>query len=181
MTREELFAILRPIVIKVTGVTQCILANQSITAPTSEYCTIEPFSNLSQLGRGNVKNEAVPAQDGNPDFEDIKETLSVSIEATVSVNFYRGNAQDYAHRLMFCDQRSAISDSLFTSGVGWMSAGPVNNLTILNSGNYEQRSQINIVVRFKQVQEDYTQAIYQSSWIVENESGNEIASGSVEL
>lgn len=181
MTREELFQILRPIVVNVTGVAQVILANQSTKAPAGEYCTIEPFSNLAQLGRGNVKRDAVPAQDDNPDFEDLRETLTVSIEATVSVNFYRGNAQDYAHKLMFCDQRSAVSDYLFEKGVGWMGTDAVNNLTMLNSGQYEQRSQINIRVRFKQEQQDFVQAIYEVPWVIEDENANEIASGSVDL
>lgn len=181
MTREELFKILRPIVVNVTGVAQVILANQSTKAPAGEYCTIEPFSNLTQLGRGNVKRDAVPAQDGDPNFEDLRETLTVSIEATVSVNFYRGNAQDYAHKLMFCDQRSAVSDYLFEKGVGWMGTDAVNNLTMLNSGQYEQRSQINIRVRFKQEQQDFVQAIYEASWVVEDENANEIASGSVDM
>lgn len=181
MTREELFQILRPIVVNVTGVAQVILANQSTKAPSGEYCTIEPFSNLTQLGRGNVKRNEVTSQDDDLNFEDLSETLTVSIEATVSVNFYRGNAQDYAHKLMFCDQRSAVSDYLFEKGVGWMGTDAVNNLTVLNSGQYEQRSQINIRVRFKQEQKDFTQAIYEASWIVEDENSNELASGSVEL
>lgn len=181
MTREELFQILRPIVVNVTGVAKVILANQSTKAPTGEYCTIEPFSNLTQLGRGNVKRDAVPAQDGNPNFEDLRETLTVSIETTVSVNFYRGNAQDYAHKLMFCDQRSAVSDYLFEKGVGWMGTDAVNNLTVLNSGQYEQRSQINIRVRFKQEQQDFTQAIYEASWVIEDEYGNVRGSGELEM
>jgi hypothetical protein len=181
MTREELFQILRPIVVNVTGVAQVILANQSTKAPTGEYCTIEPFSNLTQLGRGHLKRENIPAVDGDSNFEDLGETLTVSMEAVMSVNFYRGNAQDYAQKLMFCDQRSAVSEYLFENVVGWMGCDPVNNLTMLNSGQYEQRSQMNIRVRFKQEQTDSIQAIYEASWIAEDENANELASGSVEL
>lgn len=181
MTREELFQILRPIVVNVTGVSQVILANQSTIAPTGEYCTIEPFSNLTQLGRGHLKRESIPAVDGDLNFEDLRETLTVSIEAAVSVNFYRGNAQDYAHKLMFCDQRSAVSDYLFEKGVGWMGTDTVNNLTLLNSGQYEQRSQINIRVRFKQDQQDFSQAIYAASWSFEDEYANKLGGGELEM
>lgn len=181
MTREGLFQILRPIITNVTGLAQVILANQSHNAPEGEYCSVEPFSTITQLGRGHVKTESIPSQDGNPNFEDLKEILTVSMEATVSVNFYRGNAQDYAQKLMFCDQRSAVSDYLFENGVGWMGCDAVNNLTMLNSALYEQRSQMNIRVRFKQEQEDFVQAIYEASWVVEDESGNELVSGSANL
>lgn len=181
MTREELFQILRPIIINVTGVTQVILANQGATAPTGEYCAVEPFSTITQLGRGHLKRENIAPVDGNPNFEDLGETLTVNMEATVSVNFYRGNAQDHAQKLMFCDQRSAVHEYLFENGVGWMGCDAVNNLTTLNSADYEHRAQMNIRVRFKQEQTDSIQAIYETSWVVEDENANELVSGSVEL
>ena len=46
-----------------------------------------------------------------------------------------------------------------------MGTDAVNNLTVLNSGQYEQRSQNQYSVRFKQEQQDFTQAIYEASWV----------------
>ena len=62
-----------------------------------------------------------------------------------------------------------------------MGTDAVNNLTVLNSGQYEQRSQINIRVRFKQEQQDFTQAIYEASWVIEDEYGNVRGSGELEM
>jgi len=176
MTRLELFQILRPIILKVTGVPEVILNTQNVDdqaakAPTGEYCSVEPFQSIEQLGRGTVTVQEVPAEDGSPDFMDREEALSVLTEATVSVNFYRGASQDYAHRLRFCDQRSDISDTLFVQGISWKGTSQVNNLTTLNSGRFEPRSQISIRV----------QQIYSAPWIIEDEDGNEVLSGDTEL
>lgn len=181
MTREQLFDILRPVIIGVTGVPECILADQSVTAPSGDYCSVEPFTNMKQLGRGNVKIEEVDPLDGNPNFKDQQATLTSQVETTVSVNFYRGAAMDYAHKLMFADQRFDVGDYLFENGVGWMGCDNVNNLTMLNSGLYEPRSQIGIVVRFAHSQSSIVQQIYSSSWEIENESGDVISSGGTEI
>lgn len=176
MTREELFDIMRPIVIDVTGVPECILDDQNYQAPSGEYCTIEPYSNLKRVGRGTVEDEEVASEDGE-DYYDIKETVTTLMEARVSVNFFRGSARDYADSLMFCDERSDVHETLYTNSLGWMRTDAVNNLTALNSGRYEPRSQINIYIQFEQVQTNTVQQIYQVDFEIENEDGDVITTG----
>jgi hypothetical protein len=176
MTREELFAVMRGIVLDVTGVTECILDDQNATAPTGEYCVIEPFSNIRHIGRGSVKQTEVDAVD-ELDFNDIEEELTTLLEARVDVNFFRGDARLHAQKLMFSDQRSDVYTTLFSNGVFWMRTDAVNNLTVLNSAQYETRAQISIYVQFEQTQTNTVQQIYNVPFEIENESGNVLTTG----
>ncbi len=176
MNRLELFSIMREIVLTVTGISECILDDQNYTAPSGEYCTIEPFSNLRQIGRGAVTDEEVDAEDGE-DYYDIEETLTTLIEATVSVNFYRGDARNYAQKLMFCDERSDIHEKLLVNNLGWMRTDAANNLTTLNSAQQEPRSQINIYIQFEQDQSYTVQQIYHVEFEIQNEDGDIISTG----
>lgn len=58
MTNEELFAVLRPIVMLATGVPECILADQagpgSMPAPKGPYATITPRQSVSERGQANI-------------------------------------------------------------------------------------------------------------------------------
>ena len=176
MTREELFTVMREIVLKVTDVDVCILNAQRETAPTGQYCSIEPFASLNQIGRGSTKNTEVAAVDGE-DFYDVQEDLTVLIEAKVSVNFFRDDARMLAQKLMFCDQRSDIHEKLLINGLGWMRTDAVNNLTLLNGAIYEPRAQINLYIQFEQTQSNTVQQIYNVDFGLQNESGDIITTG----
>ena len=159
MTREELFDILRPIVIAKTGVTECILADPNATAPSGEYAAIEPFSNISEVGTGGTYTETVDAEDGS-DYQDIEVTIRSSQEVTVSVNFYRGNARDYAPKLMQADKFPSTQETMLINGLGWMRTSEVNNLTSLNQGQQEPRAQLYIYLRRMESMSETVQQIY---------------------
>ncbi|MGL4545199.1 MAG: phage neck terminator protein [Plesiomonas sp.] len=137
MTNEELFKILRPIVMTVTGVPECILADQNTKAPNGPYATIRPRQSVTERGQANIYDKNVPGDKVSVDVRS-------QIVATCSVQFYRGEARMFAERLKQCNKRPDVSALLWKGRVGWGGTDPVNDLTALQSANWEQRAQINI-------------------------------------
>lgn len=180
MTREELFDILRPIIASKTGVPECILADPNKKAPSGEYASIEPFSNIVEIGTGGQTQKEIDAVDGDPDFKDLEITIKSSQEVQVSINFYRGGARDFANKVLQLDKHPSTHEAMLINGLGWMRTGSVNNLTALNQGNYEPRAQVDVFLRRMEAATDTTQQIYFMPWSIENEDGDEISSGSVD-
>lgn len=148
MTNEEIFKKLRPIVMLSTGVPECILADQagpsSMPAPKGAYATITPRQYVSERGQANVKARDIP---GNL----VETEVRAQIMCSASINFYRGEALMYAEMLKQANKRPDISMMLFKSKIGWNSADGVNNLTSLQSANFEQRAQITIRLMYEAV------------------------------
>lgn len=163
MTELELFNIIRPIVLLVTGVPECILANPNAESPSGEYAVIEPKSNVTSRGQANIvsKDKVGPI--------DIDVTIKRQLIAQCSVQFYRGAALDYASRLMDCNKRSDVSRMLYQAGVGWNRAGPVNNLKTLQSDNVENRSQISLFLMYEETDETSVNSIERIQIQVQNE------------
>jgi len=174
MTREELFEIMRPIVIAKTGVTECILADPNATAPSGDYAAIEPFSNISEVGTGGTSQEIINATDGSG-YKDIEVTVRSSQEVTVSVNFYRGDARNYASKLMQADKFPSTHETMLINGLGWMRTSEVNNLTALNQGRQEPRSQIYIYLRRMEVAKEAVNQIYSVEAILYDEFGRVVS------
>ncbi|MDX1474817.1 MAG: hypothetical protein R3309_11655, partial [Reinekea sp.] len=74
-----------------------------------------------------------------------------------------------------------VSESLLVNGLGWMRNGAQNNLTTLNQGQQEPRSQIDIFIRLKESATGTVQQIYTVEWEGENEDGDTISTGSVSV
>lgn len=180
MTREELFDILRPIIVSKTGVPECILADPDAPAPSGEYASVEPFSGITEIGTGGQTQREIDAVDGNPDFKDLEITVNSNQEVQVSVNFYRGNARDYAPKLKQSDKFPSTHETMLINGLGWMRTGPINNLTTLNQGRQEPRAQVDIFIRRVEKATETVQQIYSASWEGENEDGDTISTGSTD-
>jgi hypothetical protein len=142
MTNEGLFAILRPIVMTVTGVPECILADQNVKAPSGAYATIRPRQAVTERGQANIYDEDIPD-------DKVLTNARAQVIATCSINFYRGDAMMYAERLKQCNKRPDVSMTLFKAKLGWLGTDPVNNLTALQSANWEQRSNINVRIMYE--------------------------------
>ena len=142
MTNSEIFAVLRPIIMRVTGVPECILADPNAPAPNGAYCSVRPRQGIRERGQANVYNRNVP---GN--F--VRTEVRAQIIATCDINFYRGNAQEYAEKLMQCNKRPDVSMDLFKAKLGWGGTDAINNLTALQSANYEQRAQITVRLMYE--------------------------------
>jgi len=137
MTSDELFDILQPIVKLVTGVPVCILADPNKPSPQGEYASIRPKVGIDKRGSIVTRKTSMV-----PDSVDIG--IRRQIACSAWVQFYRGEALDRAELLIDCNKRSDISTTLFKNNLGWRSTSAVNNLTGLQSNNFEQRAQITV-------------------------------------
>jgi hypothetical protein len=178
MTNQELFAKLRPIVMLATGVPECLLADQigpgSMPAPQGAYATITPRQSVSERGQANIISRNVP---GNQVEVDVR----AQIMCSASVNFYRGEALMYAERLKQANKRPDVSMMLFKAKIGWNSTDAVNNLTSLQSANFEQRAQITLRLMYETSSLPAINNILSASVAFENEKAQVIQTFSVEV
>ena len=173
MTNIELFDIIRPIIISVTGVPECILADPNAPAPSGEYAAVRPKQSISERGQSNIIRT-------NGTGNELDVDVRAQIIAECSVNFYRGNAVDYAEKLKQCNKRPDVSASLYRAGVGWNRTSSVNNLTTLQSDNQEQRAQISLYLMYEATDSVTINSIERVNYDVQYETGTVVASGSVE-
>lgn len=162
MTNEQLFAILRPIIMRVTGVPECILADQNATSPTGEYASIRPRQNIDQRGQAHIYST-------NKAGDLVTVDVRAQVIATASVNFYRGDAMARVERLKECNKRPDVSMDMLKAGVRWLGTSAANNLTALQSVNWEQRSQITIRLGYETSDIVDVNNIRSASFSVENE------------
>lgn len=164
MTNEELFDKIRPIILLATGIPEVIFANGKPggKSPNGEYASVVPRQSVRQRGQSNTSRKNAP---GNK----VQTAVRAQIIANCSVNFYRGNAHTYAEKLMECNKHPAISMMLMRAKLGWGGADSVNDLTSLQSGNWEQRAHINIRVMYVTETLSEINNILSASLIVEDE------------
>ncbi|MCK8669190.1 hypothetical protein M1M11_30380 [Pseudomonas azerbaijanoccidens] len=178
MTNEELFKKLRPIVMLATGVPECLLADQtgpgSMPAPKGAYATITPRQSVSERGQANILSRDVPG-------EQVEVDVRAQIMCSCSVNFYRGEAIMFAERLKQANKRPDVSVMLFKSNIGWNSTDAVNNLTSLQSANFEQRAQITIRLMYETSSLPVINNILSASVAFENERAEVIQTFSVQV
>jgi hypothetical protein len=162
MTNEQLFAILRPIIMRVTGVPECILADQNAKSPAGEYASIRPRQSITERGQAHIYP-----------VDKIGDLVTVDVRsqvvATATVNFYRGDAMARVERLQECHKRPDVSMDLFRAKVRWLGTSAANNLTALQSVNWEQRSQISIRLGYEVSNINDVNNILSASVIVEDE------------
>ncbi|NWC11878.1 hypothetical protein HX776_24130 [Pseudomonas agarici] len=178
MTNQEFFAKLRPIVMLATGVPECILADQagpdSMPAPKGAYATITPRQYIGERGQANVTTRDI--------LGDLVETeVRAQIMCSASINFYRGEALMYAERLKQANKRPDISIMLFKAKIGWNSADGVNNLTSLQSANFEQRSQITLRLMYEAISISEINNILSVEVALENEKAQVLQTFTVEV
>lgn len=178
MTNEELFKKLRPIVMLATGVPECVLADQygpgSMPAPQGAYATITPRQSVSERGQANIVSRDIPG-------DLVEFDIRAQIMCSCSVNFYRGEAVMYAERLKQANKRPDISMMLFKSKIGWNSTDTVNNLTSLQSANFEQRAQITIRLMYEAISISEINNILSATVLLENEKAQVIQTFTVEF
>ena len=178
MTNQELFAKLRPIVMLATGVPECLLADQigpgSMPAPQGAYATITPRQSVSERGQANIVSRNRPG-------ELVEVDVRAQIMCSASVNFYRGEALMYAERLKQANKRPDVSMMLFKAKIGWNSTDAINNLTSLQSANFEQRAQITIRLMYETSSLPVINNILSATVALENEKAQVIQTFTVEV
>ena len=169
MTDEEIFAILRTVIMTVTGVPECILGDQPAGAPSGEYAAVRCKQSITQRGAPfRIRTTSATPQS-------VDDKIKRQIIATCSVNFYRGDALDRAERLKGCNFRSDISAILYKASLGWFGTDNVNNLTSLQSSRMEQRAQINIRLAYETIDEYTINSIEKIPYSIEDANGNILA------
>lgn len=143
-------------------------------APKGEYATITPRQSVSERGQANIHARDVPG-------DLVEVDVRAQIMCSVSVNFYRGEALLYAERLKQANKRPDISMMLFREKIGWNSTDAVNNLTSLQSANFEQRSQITLRLMYETSSLPVINNILSASVSLENERAEVIQTFSVEV
>lgn len=175
MTSLELFKLLRPIILTVTGVPECIMADPNAQAPTGPYASVRVRQAIRERGQANVKVSDLPVT------RQVRYDLRAQIICDVSVDFYRGEAMEYAEKLKECHKRPDVPWILMRAGVGWGGTEAVNNLTALQSGNFEQRAQITIRLYYEAVDIVDVNRIERVTATVEDEKAQTIQSVDVTI
>ena len=145
MTRDQLFDLMRPIVMQLTGVAECILADDNEDAPGGEYAVIEPMVSITYRGAPRVVRSALGAS------KQVRVDVRPQVIADCSVQFYRGDAQNRASRLKRGTRVPSVYATMYAAGVGWWGSGAVNNLNSIQSNNVESRAQVTIRLAYEQV------------------------------
>lgn len=144
MTNNEIFAALRPHILNVTGVSECILADPNGPSPDGAYASVRPRQSIRERGQANII-----MTDGANDT--IVYEIRAQIVASCEINFFRGEAMQYAEMLKECHKRPDVCWPLWQTGIGWGGTEPVNNLTALQASNFEQRAQIIVKLLYEAV------------------------------
>lgn len=147
MTSEEIFDILRPIIMSVTGVQECIMEQTGVVSPAPSpsgvYAAVRPQQSISQRGQANINRKpGAPAQTQEVD-------VRAQILCKAWVNFYRGDAVALATRLHQCNKRPDVSAALYRAKLGWTGTDAVNNLTELQFETTESRAMIAINLSYE--------------------------------
>ncbi|ATV25094.1 hypothetical protein [Pectobacterium phage PEAT2] len=144
MTNNDIFAALRPHILNVTGVSECILADPNGPSPDGPYASVRPRQSIRERGQANII-----MTDGANDT--IVYEIRAQIVASCEINFFRGEAMQYAEMLKECHKRPDVCWPLWKAGIGWGGTEPVNNLTALQASNFEQRAQIIVKLLYEAV------------------------------
>jgi len=144
MTNNDIFAALRPHILNVTGVSECILADPNGPSPDGPYASVRPRQSIRERGQANII-----MTDGANDT--IVYEIRAQIVSSCEINFFRGEAMRYAEMLKECHKRPDVCWHLWKAGIGWGGTEPVNNLTALQASNFEQRAQIIVKLLYEAV------------------------------
>ncbi|MCC3681811.1 hypothetical protein LLE75_02540 [Staphylococcus epidermidis] len=144
MTNNEIFAALRPHILNVTGVSECILADPNGPSPDGSYASVRPRQSIRERGQANII--MTDGANGTIVYE-----IRAQIVASCEINFFRGEAMRYAEMLKECHKRPDVCWPLWKAGIGWGGTEPVNNLTALQASNFEQRAQIIVKLLYEAV------------------------------
>lgn len=174
MTDEELFLILRPHIIRVTGVPECILADPNAKSPTGEYASVRPRQSITERGQANIYTS-----DQAGDL--VRTEVKSQIIAQCEINFYRGEALRRAELLKECHKLPSVTWDLFKNGIGWGGTEAVNNLTALQASNFEQRAEIIVRLMYETTNVDDVNNILSASLSVEDEKARLLQTVDVNL
>lgn len=171
MTNLEIYKIVREIVLQVTGVPNVIRSNPNAPSPDGEYCAISVTQTTRQRSEPAVRMKNTPQAGG---YIGVRHELVANCETDVSINFYRGNAHEYARKMFGANKLPSISELLYRKEVRWLKSSAVNNLNALQSENWESRAQLSVTMMYKEISFEDTNAIYKVPIQIQDENGDVI-------
>lgn len=177
MTNDQLYAVVHQIVTTITGLpgTKVIKAMQNADAPAplGEYAAINPYLGTTQHAQAKItRSNTAPVASPVGDVLDVAHSIKAQLVKPVSVNFYRGNAHEYAQDLAQANKRPDISQILHEAGIGWHSMDGPRDLSALQSNQWEPRAQVTINFWMEREQSATTNAIYSVEITAENSAGD---------
>lgn len=174
MTNEEIFAVLRPHVMAVSNVPECILYGQNENAPSGAYASIQPGYMVDERGQANIINKDVID-------DQVESDVRPQVAMTCIVEFYRGNAHENARSLLQFGRLQNVVWDLFKYGVSIRSTSNVMDLTALQSSNYEKRARIELYLWMTLSTKYTVNNILGTSVIAENESGDTLQEINIDI
>lgn len=170
----ELFQILRPHVITVSGVPECIFANQNAPAPPGDYAALQIRHATEERGQANIKKRNLPD-------DRVEGDVRAQMMMTCVLEFYRGRAHEYAEQILQIGKRQDVTWPLFKEGIGIRNTSGILDLTALQSSNYEPRARIELYLWLEASSKYIVNNILGASASVQYETGDVLQSISVDL
>lgn len=142
---DELNGVFARFVRDASGVPLAILANQGGSRPEGLYATYNPMP-IRAYGHPRRLHNEVPAVEPVPTFDwtDFEEVTISNLELLLSLNFFNDGSKNAAMRMLNCQFRSPIGEMLYFNGISVRDAGPVRNLTGLESAEIQSRHQVDV-------------------------------------
>ena len=168
----KLFKVLRTVVMRATGVKECILADQNAPAPKGDYATIRINDRAKEIVRPQSDYSVINPRDAN---SMLRFEMKTSLLADVHVNFYRDGAFSKASKLMGCTRIPSIADIITRSELGIMRIGSAINTTALQSDRTEERATIQLDVAFERIYTEEIAPINSVAISVETEDGKNLS------
>lgn len=165
MTNSEIFTILRPHIMTVTGVSECILADPNGMSPDGSYASLRPRQSIRERGQANIR--LIDMTDNK-----VRHDIRAQVVCDVVLDFFRDGAMEYAEKLKQCFKRPDVVWPLWSSGIGVRGIGDVQNLTALQASNFEERANVTMQLYYETSNIVDINNILSASFSVENESGD---------
>lgn len=172
MTNSEIFTILRPHVIAVTGIPECILADPNGMSPDGSYASLRPRQSIRERGQANIYLSDIADNK-------VRHDIRAQIICDVVLDFFRDGAMEYAENLKQCFKRPDVVWPLWSKGIGIRGVGDVQNLTALQASNFEERANVTMQLYYETSSIVDINNILSASFTVENERSNVLQSESV--
>lgn len=150
--KDVLFDLVRDIVLTVTKIESCVMADANVIAPKGEYATIRVQDNLVHVGTSSSRYENYN--------DDLMHVIVVPYYFDVIVNFYRGNAINYARLFSASDRYDKVKSKLRKAQVGWIRCSSIQDLTALQSNTREPRCEVKLRLVVADIRQEEVNAIH---------------------
>lgn len=146
---RDIFSAIREVILTVSGVDEVIEANPNAHSPKGTYATVMIAQSARPTSMGTVSQKIIN------DGRDMTVTNKYPVVWECTVNFYRGDAFGNASKLLRMQYLPVIADYFLERGIGLVDCSNLNNLTALQSSNFEQRAVITIsLVTWEEISQD---------------------------